>query len=324
MKIKEQEINLILQSFPILHSELSYEIMTHKKVHNPDLILAIPEGKKCFAWFTNYNSDNVCFLLEMNNTHKITDVNIITTGFDDSLATCTIFYGTLFMKNCFCIEDIYYYKNKSYVNISYLIKLETLGKIFKNEISQSALNNTFIIFGLPLMHTDFNSLLRDIQLLPYKINQLKHRFFDKKNTRKILTMNYFKPGNQYSITNISKNTLSKAVFKVTADVEPDIYNLFFYKNGLEEYYDIACIPDYKTSVMMNKLFRKIKENDNLDAIEESDNEDEFEDGKEDKYVYLERSFKLNCEYNHKFKRWYPVSLAEEKDRIVSSNILKNY
>ena len=210
------------------------------------------------------------------------------------------------------------------VNISYLIKLETLGKIFKNEISQSALNNTFIIFGLPLMHTDFNSLLRDIQLLPYKINQLKHRFFDKKNTRKILTMNYFKPGNQYSITNISKNTLSKAVFKVTADVEPDIYNLFFYKNGLEEYYDIACIPDYKTSVMMNKLFRKIKENDNLDAIEESDNEDEFEDGKEDKYVYLERSFKLNCEYNHKFKRWYPVSLAEEKDRIVSSNILKNY
>jgi hypothetical protein len=67
---------------------------------------------------------------------------------------------------------------------------------------------------------------------------------------------------------------------------------------------------------MNKLFRNIKENDNLDAIEESDNEEEFEDSREDKYVYLDRSFKMVCEYNNKFKRWVPISLAGEKDRIV--------
>jgi hypothetical protein len=321
MKIQEQEINLVLQSFPLLHSELSYEIMTHKKVHNPDVILAIPEGKKCFAWFTNYKSEKVCFLLEINNAHKITDISIIQTGFDDSLAIGTIFYGTLFMNNCFCIEDLYYYKSKSYINISYSNKLQTICSIFKNELSQTALNNRFIIFGLPLINTDFNSLLRDIQLLPYKISQIKHRFFDKKNTRKIMSMNYFKPGNQYSTNNISKKTLSKAVFKVTADIEPDIYNLFVYKNGSEEYFDIACIPDYKTSVMMNKLFRKIKENDNLDAIEESDNEDEFEDGKDDKYVYLDRSFKVNCEYNHKFKKWCPISLASNNDKIISYNML---
>lgn len=322
MKLTNTEINLVLQKFPKF--ELSYEIITHKKVHNVDVILAIPEGKKCFAWFTNYRSENVCFLLEINNTHKITDVNIITTEFDDCLATGTIFYGTLFLKNYFCIEDIYYYKSKNYINISYSTKLETISNIFKNELSQFALNNKFIIFGLPLMNTDFNNLLKDIQLLSYKISQIKHRFFDNKNCRKIMTMNYFKPGIQYSSTNISKNTLSKAVFKVTADIEPDIYNLFIYKNGTEEYYGVAFIPDYKTSIMMNKLFRKIKENENLDAIEESDNEDEFEDGKEDKFVYLDRSFKLNCEYNHKFKKWCPVSLADEKDRIVSSNILKNY
>jgi hypothetical protein len=74
---------------------------------------------------------------------------------------------------------------------------------------------------------------------------------------------------------------------------------------------------------MNKLFRKIKENDNLDAIEESDDEEEFEDGREDKYVYLDRSIKINCEYNHKFKRWFPVSLAEKTDRIISSTQLSN-
>ena len=117
--------------------------------------------------------------------------------------------------------------------------------------------------------------------------------------------------------------ITKAVFKVTADIEPDIYNLFIYKNGVEEYYDVALISDYKTSVMMNKLFRNIKENDNLDAIEESDDEADFENKKDDKYVYLDRSFKINCEYNYKFKRWCPISLANKTDRIISSTQLPN-
>ena len=62
---------------------------------------------------------------------------------------------------------------------------------------------------------------------------------------------------------------------------------------------------------MNNLFRNIKENDNLDAIEESDDETEFEDDRDDKFVYLNRSCKMNCRYNYKFKKWYPVSLANE-------------
>ena len=72
---------------------------------------------------------------------------------------------------------------------------------------------------------------------------------------------------------------------------------------------------------MNKLFRNIKENYNLDALEESDDEDEFENVREDKYVYLDRSFKMNCEYNAKFKKWYPIGLASKSDNIVISNIL---
>jgi hypothetical protein len=128
-------------------------------------------------------------------------------------------------------------------------------------------------------------------------------------------MKYIKPGYYHN----------HAIFKITADIEPDIYNLFIYKDGTEVFYDIAFIPNYNTSVMMNKLFRKIKENDNLDAIEESDNEEEFQNNKEDKYVYLDISFKMNCEYNSKFKRWIPISLASKNDNIIScKNILQNY
>lgn len=51
---------------------------------------------------------------------------------------------------------------------------------------------------------------------------------------------------------------------------------------------IASIPDYKTSVMMNSLFRNIKENKSLDALEESDEEDEFENVNLDKFVNLSK------------------------------------
>jgi len=316
----ESEIKLILQDFPKF--ELCYEIMTHKKVLGSSIILAIPEGIKYFAWFTSYKNDNVCFLLEINDTKNIVDIKIITTSFVDKLSLGSIFYGTLFNNNHFCIEDMYYYCGKNCNSMSYYLKLEKLREIFKNQISQMALTNKFIIFGLPLIMNDLQLISKEIQLLPYKVKELKYRFLDNENSKKILVMKYFKPGtSREKQDNIIRK---EAIFKITADIEPDIYNLFIYKNGSEEYYDIAFIPDYKTSVMMNKLFRNIKENENLDAIEESDNEEEFEDNREDKYVYLDRSFKMKCEYNNKFKRWTPVSLAGKNDRIISIAMIKNY
>ena len=120
---------------------------------------------------------------------------------------------------------------------------------------------------------------------------------------------------------VTVKQLSSAVFKVTADIQSDIYNLFISKDGKEEFYDYAFIPDYETSVLMNKLFRNIKENDNLDALEESDDEDEFENGCTDKYVYLDRHYKMTCKYNYKFKRWMPVLVAKDSDQIVAHNLL---
>jgi hypothetical protein len=307
--------NTILQDFPKF--ELSYETMIHKKVYDADIILAIPTGQKCFAWFTSYKEDNVCFIMELSDHNKITNIKIVVTSFADSLALGTILYGTMFQHNkinCFSIEDLYFYKGKSYQNKSYSEKLEKLSEMVKGEMAQNVYTPNFTIFGLPLLATDFNLLLREIELLPYKIEQIKFRYF---NNKKIVFVKYFR----MNASNIKTN-ISRAIFKVVPDVEPDIYHLSAYKNGLEEYYDIAFIPDFKTSVMMNKLFRKIKENDNLDALEESDDEAEFEDPRQDKYVYLDRSYKMNCEYNAKFKRWVPVGLAEKRDKIVQMTMIR--
>jgi hypothetical protein len=70
---------------------------------------------------------------------------------------------------------------------------------------------------------------------------------------------------------------------------------------------------------MNKLFRIIKENENLDALEESDDEEEFEDEDENKFVHLDKVYNMVCEYNHKFKKWTPIRVASEDANVSSKN-----
>jgi hypothetical protein len=361
MTFTEDEISIILSDFPKF--ELSYESMTYQKVHNFNIILAIPDGQTCFAWFTSYKDDNVCFIMEIDKIYKnkITNIYPVITGFDDKLAYGTVLYGTVFSANgstCFCIEDLYYYKGVNYTSKTFITKLNTLKSLFKSEISQQAIISKYMIFGLPLMGTELIPLLKNIELLPYKIMYLKYRWFE---TKKIMCAEYFSRSNKPSFkqnynsenrdinirdtnikpintkpiniksTNTNTNTIvpnnkkklisqnSTAVFHITPDVQSDIYNLFVLKNGKIEFYDYAFISDYETSVKMNKLFRNIKENDNLDALEESDDEDDFQDERRDKYVYLDRSYKMICKYNFKFNKWMPISLANSEDQIVSEN-----
>ena len=73
---------------------------------------------------------------------------------------------------------------------------------------------------------------------------------------------------------------------------------------------------------MNKLFRNIKENDNLDALEESDDEEEFENENLNKFVNLDKCYKMICKFNHKFKKWIPIKLAEEHENVITINKLK--
>ena len=95
---------------------------------------------------------------------------------------------------------------------------------------------------------------------------------------------------------------NKAVFKVKASLAADNYQL--YTND-DQFYETAMIPTYKCSVMMNALFRTIKENANLDLLEESDDDEEFENTQMDKFVDLEKIVLMECVYSKRFKKWQP-------------------
>ena len=102
--------------------------------------------------------------------------------------------------------------------------------------------------------------------------------------------------------------VKEQVLLVKPDIQNDIYHLYSYdelSKTYANYVGIASIPDYKTSVLLNNVFRNIKENHNLDALEESDDEDEFENNKEDRFVSLDKECKFNCVFNYKFKKWTP-------------------
>ena len=118
-----------------------------------------------------------------------------------------------------------------------------------------------------------------------------------------------------SLPQCSTNT---RLFYIKPDLQNDIYYLYdtkvFTLSSLATSSiiskNIAHIPDYKTSVLMNKLFRNIKENANLDALEESDEEEEFENIQIDKFVDLNKVLKMRCNFNYKFQAWVPVQVVE--------------
>ena len=110
-----------------------------------------------------------------------------------------------------------------------------------------------------------------------------------------------------------------AFFYVRADTMFDVYFLGTMTMDRQEktivYCQNALVLNYKTSVFLNGIFRNIRENANIDAIEESDDEDDFEDVRENKYVDLEKEVVMECSFHYKFKKWMPfrVATANGKD-----------
>jgi hypothetical protein len=324
----------ILKEFPNI--KLSYETLVHKKVYNSDYIIAIPEGKKCFAWFTDLNNKNVCLIMELTNNKQISDIKITNACFSNELSYGTILYGTVIYNShnkFFFIEDIFSYKGNNIDRENWGEKLTKINNMFKKDLNQVSYNNNFIVFGLPLMSKTNEDLERKMENLNYKIETIQYKLFNKVNSfllinyTNFIKINEINKPNAPTIDNKINNkifTKKEGVFLVRPDILDDIYYLYCLNNeGQEDQHSIAHIPNYDKSVMMNKLFRIIKENDNLDALEESDNEEEFENENVDKFVYLDKSYKMICQFNHKFKKWVPIKIANENSEIIKNSDIKN-
>jgi hypothetical protein len=344
----------------IIHNKV--ENLT-KNIVDYDLCSAIPCGKKCFAWFTQLNGKNVCLILELIDKKNIHDIKVYNCIFNNDLIygkNGTILYGTLFhhMKTSFfAVEDVFYCKGNDVGSLSWINKFTILKKLFDNDIKQLAYNSSFLVFGLPLMADSIDELKKNIDDVSYKIYNIQFRSLNKSNLissvllksidsiikclphvpaqahgpqcpTKLEVPKIVKPyHNHNSISNSVSTTnshIKDIVFKVKPDIQNDIYHLFCLENNQETFYKVAYIPDYKTSVMMNKLFRNIKENENLDLLEESDDEEEFQNENIDRFVDINKSLYMICKFNHKFKKWYPVKEYSDQNKnalIVEKHVV---
>ena len=374
-EISFDEQNEIVRNFPST-IKFSYEKSTHKKVLS-DIFVIIPKGKKYFVWFTHRNRKNICIFLEIGYQNKITNVFYRHVSFDDILSYGTIFYGTLFKTNretpsvqnnseIFSVEDIFYYKGDDISDYTYEKKLNLIKNIFDTKLRYNiSFFKNGVVFGLPVITTDFVNALDKAEKLPYSVYSIQYRYLDCKqdsnnnnnNNKSFIEFYHFSSGgggavgaggagggggniiinttpivasdaitskmetNQInemvkqkvmpssSSSSSSSNEIYK-MFNIKPDLQNDVYYLYpiTTTNFATISKEIAHIPDYKTSVLMNKLFRNIKENTNLDCLEESDEEEEFENIQIDKFVDLNKTIKMRCIFNYKFKKWVPVSV----------------
>jgi len=305
------QLEKILARFPKF--KLSYEKITHKKVYS-DLCITIPFGKKFFAWFTYYQNKDVCILMEIasKQTQQISSIQVVPVCFDRSLSLGTIFYGTIVhiqqqKVKFFNVEDVHYYKGK-HVSSQFMInKLKLFDKIFSHQIKQVAYHDAPLVFALPVMSTNYDSVVKQAKSLPYNLYAIQFRCMTKHQAYLNLRHNNEKHPQQKTLTN------NPVLFTVRANLQNDIYDLYCINDETSKLtkHSIAFINNYKKSVWFNKLFRTIRENDNLDALEESESEDDFEDIRPDKYVDLTKEFVMKCVYHTKFKKWEPVEIVKD-------------
>ena len=288
--------NSISNRFP----KLTYQEQKINKIVKADYYRCIPKGKKYYAWFTIYKNKNVCLLVDVitNNIHSF----IYNVCFSSELFN-SILYGTLFMikkRPFFTIEKIYMFKGNLvvYQNIDSQIKMSN--EIMDYYLKPISYNENGLTFGLPCMFKTYKEAMDYSKTLPYVIYSIQFMFYKTNSSKNYLYI----PTELY------------AYFQVRPDISNDIYHLFCLDDmGNEIKHSKALIKTYKTSVLLNTLFRNIKENQNLDALEESDDEEEFENINLDKYVDLSKKYVMKCEYCFSLKKWVPI----EKGNFKISN-----
>ena len=300
----------------------------NKILFNPDAKYFIlkPKGKKAYLWFTYYEKKQICILIFMNNrqiNHHSNEFYEYNIGFNNDICYNNILLFGYYLTNNinkanqhhFIIENVFNYNIynnilvKNDYNFNYNYKIE----LFKKLLPQLYSNNNYYV-NLPIILNNSDNLFKLIYKLDYIIYSIA-AYSDNKYLG-----NYIFGSNNNGNNGNNGNNKILATFKITACINQDLYNLIIMNNESEEVYDLALIDSYKTSVFMNKLFRDIKENANLDLLEESDDEEEFENVNIDRFVHLNKEYLIDCLYNNNFKKWVPQNIS--KNKIITKHNLQ--
>ena len=248
----------------------------------------------------------------------------------------TILYGTyMFDKKRFSVENVHYFCGAKQQNDGSMKRFID----FFDSLKKCKMEAAQLQFFMPIMHSSFGEALNDaMNVKSYEVYCIQHLLLkrDCSEYKNLLihlaqsqstpqssaqqvptpsSASSFFPKQAHSHAQAPASAQAHVVRSTTRTfiLKPDVQNdIYYVLHRMDEPITtntmIAHIPNYKTSVMMNSLFRNIKENRNLDALEESDDEDEFADSNnKTQFVDLTKCVKMECAFNHRFKRWQPCA-----------------
>jgi len=323
-------------------AELSYDTVWHKNVHtagahHANIFCLQPPltYPRIFAWFTYASDQNVCYLI-FSPTH----IEKAPACFSNDLALGTVLYGVLMPNHVFICENMYMYKGVDVHRESYGQKMFRYKNMFTQNLGLK-FGERFLKFVLPVLAPTFMDACSAKKTLVYPCEHVQLYHWDEQrslgrmaipvaakplsanvkplsanvkplsaNVKPTLAKPFAKPKPPAAYTKPSSATRNPlyAYFQVKPQSAADMYDLYCRH---DIFYAQALVPTYKCSVVLNRLFRRIKENQKLDALEESDDELEFEQIGVDKFVDLKKNCVMRCEFSKRFRKWCPVAEAEE-------------
>jgi hypothetical protein len=205
----------------------------------------------------------------------------------------------------YIVIDIMYYKNTYYKNILYDQKYKMIVKI----LHDTTLLSCTIVLYLPCIYSTKNIDYHDIITVPYAIDYIQFQpIYYNLQCITLTTSQLYKLHTNYIVEKknnsiVDTNTLQKKykIFLVKPQIQSDIYYLYTYDTFKNQYiYDsIASVMTYKTSNMLNVLFRNYKESKTLDWIADTDTNTNIENT-----TFM--NCYMNCIYNIKFRKWIPL------------------
>lgn len=250
-------------------------------------------------------------------------------------------------QSVFVLEEIYHYQGRSLREYTFSEKFGLVCELLE---SQSSAKGTVgmrpashaVVLSLPILWI-FDESISSTDTVPghlaknvgYAIHHIQYR--DPYHISPYLNVAIHKLGNAAAAPAAPTTTYEPpiardhvfdyhkpqykypTVFQVKADLQFDIYHLYAYDDAAHApvYVQAACVPNYKCSIFLNGLFRHIRENANLDLIEESEDEADFENTAFDKHVDLAKTLTMECMFHPKFKKWTPTRVLGDHAQMVS-------
>ena len=265
-----------------------------------DYYIVKPYGKKCYLWFT-YIDKKFVSLIKYANDNDFYTTNL---EFDNTLSYNNVllygYYVNIKNNYFFVIDNLINHNNYNFMLEEKNFNLVNIFKIYDSIIKNIYNNNSNVnlrVF-LPYISNNYNLMFDNIYNLAYQP----------------FIISLWKNDKNLGIYNFSNsNNKLEAIFKITADPNHDTYNLYCINNNRLELHSKCLIPTYKLSIYMNSLFRNIIENNNLDYLEESDDDEIFENIDENKFVNLNKEYYFKCYYNKRFKKWVPKYYIDNCD-----------